>query len=732
MNRISEKRRSTTPRFLSQEEREEGLKRFQKHSFWNGLGFNLLNVTVVYLMAIHFDATNLQLGYISAVFHVAGVVNLFLPYLIRGARITQVFFYGWLFRGLICLLYGLLFVLEGQAAVFCILFVYTSFSVLRIVGIAVQDPLYKNVLKPSEVGENLAKLNVRQGIAQAISKVISFVTLSVPFLQGIGGLVLLTYLGTATNTLAAVYIKNVPSRERVELRKGRNPLKVFIDAMGKREVRLTQMVRWLGLSAGVLLSLIIPFLRKEAGLPPNLVFLYMLVGAGSYILASLLLRPFADRVGSKPLVVASNFLLAIIALVWAFAGTRLPWIVYFILGFFTFFFMNVRMILVGRLLIKVIPERDRIGYTSMMNFGTAGIAFCAGMLGGFLLDIGGGLEVGFLHSYSLTFVLAALLIFFSGFFCLRLRDYGSLTFRETAEILFSIRNLRAFLDLYQLDTTDDPVKKETILRSLGLSDTRLAARGLQDSLKTPLSWEKERIFRSLFTHPKNDLLDDIIEEARDAGSYNRRDAIFTLGAYPGRRVRKILTEFLDEKDPEVVSIALKSLARIGDSRHLDRIWKDLKAGPVSAKVEMDYIIALSIMDKDADFLEEMFRLARPERGKRFQQLIYVICSRRLGLEPPVSEYFQLENDRRGRGFAELVGEARQLEEFQNAGKQMNEQYRHSRYSSIWSWCRDACGSRRFDPPWSKIAKAVENHDTRHIDDTNTLAATYFTYKVMSV
>jgi hypothetical protein len=52
--------------FLSAEEKERGFSNLKKHSVWNGLGFSFMTEAIIYLMAINFNATNVQLGYISS------------------------------------------------------------------------------------------------------------------------------------------------------------------------------------------------------------------------------------------------------------------------------------------------------------------------------------------------------------------------------------------------------------------------------------------------------------------------------------------------------------------------------------------------------------------------------------------------------------------------------------------------------------------------------------------
>ena len=49
-------------RFLSEDERQKGLRRVYNFQALNGFGFNFMGETPVYLMAIHFGATNIEIG----------------------------------------------------------------------------------------------------------------------------------------------------------------------------------------------------------------------------------------------------------------------------------------------------------------------------------------------------------------------------------------------------------------------------------------------------------------------------------------------------------------------------------------------------------------------------------------------------------------------------------------------------------------------------------------------
>ena len=90
-------------KFLSEEERRKGQKRVYNFQGLNGLGFNFMGQTPVYLMAIHFGATNIELGYISSVLFLTGFILVGLPRLLEGKNMVKVQSTAWFIRGFIVL-----------------------------------------------------------------------------------------------------------------------------------------------------------------------------------------------------------------------------------------------------------------------------------------------------------------------------------------------------------------------------------------------------------------------------------------------------------------------------------------------------------------------------------------------------------------------------------------------------------------------------------------------------
>jgi hypothetical protein len=722
---------NTKSSYLSQEERELGLASFIRHTQWNGIGFFLLQATIVSLMAIHFGASNLQLGYISSVFHVVGLVLLLLPRLLAGVKIVKVIHVAWLARGAVCYLYGLLFFLDGQPAVIFIMAVYTLFALMRVGGAAMIRPLQKSLARPAEMGNVVARVNLHMSISRLVSQGLSFAVLSMPVLSGLGGLVLLTVIGATANTIAATYLAKIPARETVEPRSGKSVFVVFAESMRSRERTLSLLIHWLGLGAAILFTFVIAFLRREAELPPNLVVLYSVVGAVAAIAAGVFLRPFADRVGVRPLSILSNAGLAVAGLVWAMVPAGLPVPIYLLIGFGTFFFLQLRMVLTSKLIISSIPDRSPVSYVSMTDFITAIVAFVVGLAGGGLADFVAASTLPVMHVFTLTFIAAAALAAVCTLLSFGLRRTGNKSLRETAAIFLSTKNLKAFLDAYALNVTEDEQKRETTLLSLERSATPIATDELRNRLKTPLSWEKERILRSLYAYPREELLADVLDEAQDPDSYNQRDAIFTLGAYPAQRVIPALERLLGSDDPDVVGAALKSLARVGDTKHLDLARSLVREASTSARMELDCLYALMVMDKDRGYLREIFQLAHPSRGTRFQQMVFVLCARQLGFRPPLADFYHAENVHPPDGFRDMLAEARQLQLVMESRNRLMTNYVAGTINEVWNWAREAassapCAGTGLD----RLADAVGSHPASEQNPANTMAAVYFAYQLL--
>ncbi len=719
--------------YLSQKEREKGTTHFMRWANLNGLGFNFLGDTIIYLMAIHFGASNLQLGYISSILHASGVVLLILPWLLAGKNLISVLFYAWLARGLVCLGYGALLFLSGKTAVSLILVLYTLFCVLRTFGVVATSPIQQMLATPSTMGAFVVTLSNRFQVTRFLSQLLSVAVLSFQQLSGIVGYLSLMAIGITVNTLSTIDIRQIPCREVVEYRPGQNIFRIFLQSIRNRERALTLFVKWHTLSLMVILSFTIPFLRKIVDFPSNVIFLYTLTGTLATMSAGYALRPFTDRVGSRPVLIMGSFLLAGVSIGWCVIPTTIHWVGFFLLGFFTIFLQAILLLLVSRLELRSIPEKNKMGYVSMLNFFSALISLGMGLFGGFLADIGERIPFPGIHSFGLTFSVAVLLAMQIGILSFFLRDAGSLSVKDTAQILFSTRNLKAFLDIYHFHSTEDLNTRKSILLSIGKSDTSIAVNEMRKILRNPLSTEKEDILKSLFAYPKPALLEDILNEASEEYSYHRVTALFALGAYPNKKVEHFLLPLLEDRASTIRSTAAKSLARVGNTSALP-IIQQLAADPdLNIWDRMNYIIAMSCMDEDGRYLEHIFTMADNHHGTSYGQSILSLAAKMHDMAPALSDLYQEENVAPMTGLHIFLDEAKQLQPFFTYARQLTERYEQGRYEELWKWCVERFPETQETQETQRffyLKNAITRYNILKATQDNTFAALYFTYQIL--
>jgi len=718
-------------KYLSRAEKEYGSRLFLKHCTFNGFGISFLGDTLVFLMAIHFGATNMQLGYISSVMHMSGIILVILPSLLSGINIIKVQYRAWLLRGFLCLLYGMLFFLSGQTAVIFILAIYTMFCVARMFGMAVAEPIQQMLTTPANVGEFVIAITNRFHLSRLLSYFISFLILSIKFFAGLPGLLIAVSIGIINNTVAAYYLKKIPAREVVEYRKGNNIFRMFIGAMRQKNTRIVLVAKWLSLSILILAGFVVPFLSKVISLSYNYIFLFTIVTSFSTIIVGLLVKPFVDQIGSKSMIIISSFGVAALSLVWAMLPATTPIFILFLLHFFNMFFLGMVLILIGRLFLLSIPDDDRITFASMVNFFSALVALLTGLCGGYLIDVGERLDSTIINPYGLVFLSVLVLSCCNGIVCCFLKEKGSLSVRETAQVLFSTRNLRAYLDVYQFNQTSNPIRKKSILMHIADNDAELATSEIGRILKNPLSNEKGEAIKSLFLHPRKSLLPEVIREAQNPYSRHRIAATFTLGGYEGREVEQALIYLLDDPDTQITSTAAKSLARVGNLSEYNRILELSKKSDLKAEERLDLFIAIFIMDAKGERLKRLFDEVILDQNVTFTQSYLSLAARLLEMEPPLAEIYENENCQKNGGFSDILQEAKQVEAFNRDIKLIETYVHQGKYTELLLWCQTVLETHQPDGKMRFLKEGIQKIKEDELSEGLTLAVLYFTFQVLA-
>ncbi len=718
--------------FLSASEKNRGLKHHYRHQLLNGIGFNFLGDTPVYLLALYFGASNTELGFISSVLYVAGILLSITPRLLAGKDIVKIQYLAWLIRGFLCLSYAALFFLQGRAAVWLILITYTLFCSSRIVGASMYQPLIRMISTTRNRGNVLAGSSLRFQISATLSKVISFAVTSLKQLGGVSGILFMTLGGVIINTLAALEIKKIPCREKVRYKKGRNVFVIFLESVKVKNLRQRILLSIINAGLIVIFGFAVPFLRNDAGFSNSEVFLVTVTAGVATIASAYFSKGFADRLGSRPLIIWVIVLLTAASLLWALLPYTPYKAVYYFALFLSTFFLRANDLLVNRLIVGSMPENDSVGFSSMLNFFIAFFALIIGLTGGKLADFSKSSDsFAAVNGYSFTFIFAAVLCLFSLFISLRIKESGSISPAEAAAIIFSPSNLSTYQSISKLDSTENAIQRKTLLMNIGLNNSKMATDEIRNILSSPLSSDKGELITSLYTNHRPILLPELLHEAEEPYSYHRLKAIFALGAYPSVETQELLLRLLDDPDPAVVSNAAKSLGRIGCTTAYDKV-KKLAASPTTIWNTLNFIIAMYHLDTEGEYLNDIFSEDKTVNGDAFNQTVYSLYANLYQMEPPLSVIFQERNMMKGQGLRDFLDEAREEEKFLHNHRNFLEWFRDDELENIWNLCKDILQPKTVPDYYSGIKKSIIKFPSDKGAYDDALAAVYFTYQLLKM
>lgn len=723
--------------FLSAEERRVGEKNFSRLSFFNGLGFGFIADTTVFLLALQFGASNFHLGFLSSLMHFSGIILVFTPQLLKGKNLVTVYFWAWLFRGLVCLLNALTLVLENNLALAVVLTSYTLFCIFRIVAVSVHNPIIQMISTKATIGQVITRNSGRFNLGNIVGKTASFTIVSLPFFRGLYGLLTLQFLGVIFNSVASLFLKKVPCREEAEDPKGQGIFRVMKAHGGDRQKLLVLFLYWNFIASSVVVGFTIPLLKVVLGVEQNLIFLFTLTTSLAAVVSMYAYRPFVDRVPAKAALLGTFLLDALFCLTWTLVTPSIPLAAVFALGFVSVFLRGVNQTILGRMLISSIPASDKVTYNSMINFWAGLFALAAGYLAGWAADWGTGLAagpgLGPFNAYLPVFAAAAGLSLLGLGLTLGLRDRRG-SFRETADIFLSFQNLKTLVDLYHLDAAREPRKRETILVSLKYNATPYALHEIRRILKNPLSPETEEVLKSLFTNPRPKLLPDILELARDEGAYHRATALFALGAYPGPEVVACLADCLRDPASRIRSNAAKSLGRLGAAEHLPELLSRVDDPDNTTWDLMNYTIAILSLEPRGPLAGRFFELAGRSPNRSYKQSLFSLFARYRGTALNLDKVYQAENLSAGSGWSLFFDEARELEVFHRATADLKAAVARQDAPSLAHWAATVLGSPGSgggDPLAESLLTLAADWSTGVAwDDTTALAFLYFTLGIL--
>lgn len=716
--------------FLSEKEREIAKKYFMLFTLFNGAGFGFLADTTVYLLAIHFNASNFHLGYISSLIHLSGIILILSPKILAGQKITTVYFWAWLSRGLVCLLNGLTLFVNQKVALSIVLLSYTLFCFVRSIGVSLYNPMMQIISTPSTLGNVITHNNAKFNLGNIFAKVASYLISSLPFGSVLYSLLTLQSIGVILNTAGSFFLLKIPCRENIEKNREHNIVSLFFKNIIYKKRIIPLLIHLNYISVMVISGFIIPLLKKQINIPQNTIFLYTVITAITITFSMYNFKSIIDKLPHRPVIILASFFDFTLFIIWAIINKNSSLYLIFILGALGTFIKGINQSMINRTLIASIPQNIKVTYNSMINFFTGIVAFSTGLIGGYLADLGEKINVHFLNSYYLVFIFGAIFslnIIILSFF---ISEKEKSSIKEIAELFFSFKNIKTLIDIHNYETTTNPEKRELILMSLKYNSSPIAINEIKKILKDPLNSETEEVLKSLFTKPRPKLIPEILAISKDKGSYHRATAIFALGAYPYPEVEKELISMLDDEDPRIRSTAAKSLARIKNKQYLQKFIELIKNENNSIWEIMNYLIAILSIDEKGLFLKEIFNVSEYKEYSTYKETIFSLVARVLNFSPELNQIYQKEKLEKLSGIKFFLSKTKVLEPFYKENNKIFEYFKNEEYFKIWQWCKKLLNENKFASPYVYLKEGIINFNEKNISKENSIAVLYFTFYIL--
>ena len=728
-------------KYLSDSEKREGQRYLYHSEVYNGLGFSMLGDTIVYILAVQFNAGNLALGYIASAMYIVGVVLPLMATVFRQKNVVKVQTVTWFLRGIVSLGYLPLIWMKGNNAVILLLVVYTLFCLMRMLGVVLYDYTFKTITSNKTRGRVIGNANVAFQSSTIVAKFLNVVVTSIQSFTGVVGLVGLQMFGVVNNTIASVYLSKIPCRAVIEYKKGRNLYVIFIESMKNNASRVRLLVYWAYMSVTVIMGMSIAFLTREVAMKSNVLFLYTIGISIAVVLAGSFCKFFSDRLGSRPLIIANGIGLVITLILWVIIPVSFSATWFFALGFLTNFFLAVVSILIRRLIAAVIPDDEGVGFNSMTNFVIAFLALFSGLSGGALVTFGSSItheiyifSYSFGNSYFLTFTLALVFSVLALIFTISMKEKGSLSTKDATQLMFSLHGIRAFINIDRLEKVTDPIKRKSLLLSLGKNLTGVATSEIRSNLANPFSNDKAEVIRGLFDRPRVALVNELVQDAFCFDSYTQLESIFALGALThNEKAEQALAYLLDNGSMLVRSTAAKSLARVTrNNRYLQKVT-NLSDSTQTILEELNVLIARNIMDKEGAFFKELFLSAKKGKSAQFRQTRYALLAYFLGCIPSLGELYEQKNLLQEDFLIEFLDEARDVGEIEQQRAAIVSAFEHREWSRIWAISFQMTRSLKLDNSrWQYVHEAINDAQVMpraQTDGDDALAVLYFAYQV---
>ncbi len=584
---------------LSRTEQKRGMYLMRAGLRINPIGAALTFGYALNILALHYEASEIQTSLLYAGPLVIGFFGMLVPMLFAGIDTTRIMVRFWILRSMVgCIFLLIPFLATNAQKVWLIVGGSYGFLFARIFASTAWPSVCRGFSKTRDDLNYIVAFMTRWwNVGMIVASVFAYVALQNAAL--FGGIdwafFALFVLAALCNFSACALFYRMPETGPLEGGK-ENGIAVAIPLVLKtaayREVLIQAFL--MGIHV-VLAGFQLNYLKHVLGFSMSETFIVTLIGFSAAVLSSQFLQSLGTHISFRVLLCASQSIMILLGFSWAFLGVLdsafLP-VVATLLFALLAMMINFHTTLLGTLQADRLPEHLRVPTTVVYQLGTATGAVIGVALVAYLRHVTlASLTIA--HQYTSVFIVFTIILLFSLLFSFSMKSNKKIHWWQDFASM-APGNVLALLRAKRLGRRM-PVGQsrrvqayERILTGNTLIQQELHAH----SLKSADPYERSAAYRSLKTVPRPESIDLVLAEASDDDSPFQAEAIGALGFLGDTQAEPVLKDCLLHPSGRIRAAALCAQIRLGVAGDEDEIlflYNDLNSAEDAKQVLMAFI-----------------------------------------------------------------------------------------------------------------------------------------------
>ncbi|MDA3961288.1 MAG: MFS transporter [Planctomycetota bacterium] len=646
---------------LARSVQKDGQRRLLRAMAVNPLGMALTVGPVVFLLALHYGASDLQMGLLYAAVYLGGLGALIAPRFLQGRNTTDIVAGSWAIRSGVTGGFILLpFLASENIKVVGILVVTYLVMGIRSAGVIALPPTIKALTNSRELPSVNAGFHLRWHIGNLAVSTVSFLVLSRLDLwpSEEWAYVGLLAVGTVFNIITAILLRGLPKTATLEQGDLGSLLRATGTVLRTPAYREVLIVTLLQIPMAIAAAYMMNQLKNSMGVSPAHIFMLSFCGVAVSAAIAKTLCVIGSSIRMRVLLFMAHALLMVLGAIWVWLDAfpvewQLP------IANVTYVFSTMALagsgIILAALVAARLPEKDQVQVSTVYQLSSV----VGALLGIGIIDLLGRVidwnSIPGMHAYSHAFVLWLAMSIAICIFALLMRA-GSTGAFTTELAQLSPANLFTIYRVHRLPTSANPsLGHMRELEGLFASATPASRELLLDTLRSPQARVRASALKMMGEAPIPAAFPMIRDEALSEASPLRGDAITSLGFIRHAEVIPLLEGFLNADDLTVVASAIKSLCRQGQAVPHERALACYR-NCGSNRQRLDILFGvLALADR-----ELMLALCAWEYERRSPPLwlrtVLQMVAELLGDPEHMAELFVLEQEQPSSGLRDLIAD----------------------------------------------------------------------------